>query len=136
MFVISKYSRRQRGHVVALGLLAMVANGVGRLARMRLQEAGLDPFSVGGRLAEDFGGYLVTEPDLVRRVPDAWEYMPRRATADCWYDFGFQTVVVLFNSPEHERWVIDVPHQGVEFEESMRYLWSLHCGVRAVLVQI
>jgi len=63
MFVISMYSRRARGHVVALGLLAVVANGVGRLARMRLQEAGLDPFSVGGRLAEDFGGYLVTEPE-------------------------------------------------------------------------
>lgn len=61
MFVISTYSRRQGGHVVAFDLLAVVADGEGRLARRRLQEAGLDPFSVGGRLAEDFGGYLVTD---------------------------------------------------------------------------
>ncbi|KXB31744.1 hypothetical protein AT959_05160 [Dechloromonas denitrificans] len=57
MFVISKYSRRARGHVVACDLLRAVLHSACDLAAERHNEA------MYARLAEDFGGYLVTDSD-------------------------------------------------------------------------
>lgn len=71
----------------------------------------------------------------VESVPDAWEYMPSRATADCWYDFGFQRVAVLF--ADGHSMVIHCEHQGRLYEQQMKYLYRLHCQPsRAVLVRI
>lgn len=59
MFVISKYSRRARGHVVACDLLRAVLHSTCDLAAERHSGA------MFARLAEDFGGYLVTDGDPV-----------------------------------------------------------------------
>ena len=57
MFAISMASRRGRGHVVACDLLRVVLKCKNKLTAMRHNEA------VYSRLSEDFGGYLVTEPE-------------------------------------------------------------------------
>lgn len=70
-YVRSEYSRRAGAQAVALDLLRVVCCAAGRLSRMRLQDAGLDPYSVGGidpgerreRVGAEFGGYLVTDAD-------------------------------------------------------------------------
>lgn len=58
MYARTQNLRNGRGHGVALALVRAVCSGVAQAARVRLQEAGLDPYSVGGGW---FADYLVTD---------------------------------------------------------------------------
>jgi hypothetical protein len=69
---------------------------------------------------------------VVERVPDALDYMPRRATADCWYDFGFQRCAVLEFG---QAVVIEAPDQGSKYDLQMLALWGAHCRSSAVVVR-
>ena len=58
---------------------------------------------------------------------------PGRATADCWYDFGFRTLVIRFESGREK--VISVPDQSDKHAPLMRYLWKLHIFRRAMILE-
>lgn len=60
MYAKTQNRRNGRGQAVALDLVRAVCGGVGRLARDRLREAGLDPCAVGGGW---FADYLVTDDE-------------------------------------------------------------------------
>lgn len=153
MYAMTKNSRRQAGHAVACDLVRVACRGASRLAAMRHGAA------MRARVAEGFVGYLVTDekpcdmtaaemaacwpfgsPDWFEvdgcgrelTPPAAWEYMPRRATADCWYDFGFQRCAVLERGQVS---VIEVPDQGEQYDAKMIVLWGAHCRSSAVVVR-
>lgn len=56
----------------------------------------------------------------------------RRATADCWYDFGFQSIAVYSRTGKFLK-ALHVPDQSAKWERRMRYLWGIHVTGRALL---
>lgn len=63
MYALAVLSRRGRGHVVALGLLAVVCRDVAEVKRREVRAAALAGWR--GRVALEFADYLATAPGPV-----------------------------------------------------------------------
>lgn len=59
----------------------------------------------------------------------------RPATADCWYDFGFQRIAIYSKAGRFLK-ALHVPDQSKKWEARMRYLWRIHATGRALLFSI